>query len=159
VLGLLAAGCALEVRALVCSDPPTAYKVENGEVVHYRTFLQPVLKLVRTPVAGADPGSFRSISEDPCVNDYATDRNAAYFHAARIPDADPASLRSVSAGYAVDRLRVYFEGRPVNGADPGSFAVREGLAHDRRYSYGSGKRLCRWTAESPYPMQECKPGK
>lgn len=109
------------------------YETNKGKVHTYRWESGSRIKV---EIAGADPGTFKVLSD----KDYAKDRKNVYYQGERIAGADSSSFQIIEKvgdpywRYAKDRKRVYSGGRALDGANPASFDI---LDPDSRYSKDS----------------------
>ena len=72
-----------------------------------------------SPVRGADPASFRVLS-DP---EFAVDKRAVYWRNWTLDGADPRTFRELTKGYWRDRAKVFEAHYEIKGADPDTFRL------------------------------------
>ena len=124
------------VALAACEKTPPPF-TRDGNVWHYRD----------SPIAGADAGSFKPLSDH-----YAKDRARVYYadtyrdgkeyysikhtRVTVIEGADPATFQYIDRGYARDATHVYDEGERRAVKDAGSFALLDyAFARDKATAY------------------------
>ncbi len=106
------------------------YKVEDDKV-YYISWNEGQGR-VKDLIPGADAASFKVLKHD----NYATDRNFAYYKGIRIEGADPSSFRSIDEFYAVDDRRAYQSRYAIERAEGKTFEVIDGnWSRDRSDCY------------------------
>ena len=84
-------------------------------------------------VDGADPGTFRSLTDDHL---YGVDAHGVYYGAGRIREADPGSFRLLEHDFAVDRSAVFQGYRRLAEISPDGLEVLgDEIVRDRRAAF------------------------
>lgn len=100
----------------------TGYEIARSGVTWTELDLGGYIPIVRRgAIAGADPATFRVLSETP---NYAIDARRVYHRSVPLEGANPATFRLIGEShYATDGALVFYGGVRIQGADAATFEV------------------------------------
>lgn len=108
--------------AIILTSCNTGYKVDNGKV-YYKYWNAGMGIETRTfEITGADAQTFKVLDKD----NYAIDKNQAYYKGEPILDSDPKTFVTILDYYAKDNYHAFKETKKIDKADGKSFTVING---------------------------------